>query len=139
MKTANRWTNVVGIFFALMFTGCNTMRSAKSGLESSKAFERKFNAKRTRLRLNRSLRRRAENWWAARMYILYTTERVFYSSKRNSCICMLRAFYVVKGKGFYDILTIDALTKEDLGSRSYSGDEGNNIAKDVEDKVKSLE
>lgn len=71
--------------------------------------------------------------------ILYTTERVFYSSKRNSCICMLRAFYVVKGKGFYDILTIDALTKEDLGSRSYSGDEGNNIAKDVEDKVKSLE
>ena len=83
--------------------------------------------------------READRELGSKSDILYSVERIFYSSKRNSCICILRASSVVNGKRFEDVQTLDVLTKEELGFKSYSGTELNNLSRDVDAQVKSLQ
>jgi hypothetical protein len=111
----------------------------KSDLQSSKAFERKVQCETYASKTEQEFKDADRELTAGKSGILYTVERAFYSPKRNSCICILRASSVVKGKTFETIQTFDALTKEDLGFKSYSGDELRSLNADIEERVKSLE
>jgi hypothetical protein len=136
----NRSTKALGISLALLLTsGCDTLRSVKSDLQSSKAFDRKVRCETYASKTEQDFKDADRELTGGKSGILYTVERAFYSPKRNSCICILRASSVVKGKTFETIQTFDALTKEDLGFKSYSGDELRSVNADVEERVKSLE
>jgi hypothetical protein len=138
VRVANRWAKILGVFVALVLTGCETVHSIKSDFESSKAFDRKVRCESYSSKTEQEFKAAAREL-SGKNDISYSTERVFYSSKRNSCVCILRASSVVKGKSFDSIQTLDVLTKEDLGFKTYSGDEIRNLNKDVQDQVKSLE
>jgi hypothetical protein len=134
------WTNALAGFLALTLTaGCDTVRSVKSDLQSSKAFDRKVRCETYASKTEQSFKDADRELTGGKSGILYSVERSFYSSKRNSCICVVRGSSVVKGKSFETIQTLDVLTQEDLGFKSYSGDELRNLNTDIDEKVKSLE
>jgi hypothetical protein len=136
----NDWKKALGIFFALLLTsGCDTVRSVKSDLQSSKAFDRKVRCETYASKTEQEFKDADKELTGGKSGILYSVERSFYSSKRNSCICILRALSVVKGKSFESIQTFDALTKEDLGFKSYFGDDLRNVNADIEEQFKSLQ
>ena len=136
----NHWTKALGISLALLLTsGCDTVRSVKSDLQSSKAFDRKVRCETYASKTEQEFKDADRELTGGKSGILDTVERAFYSSKRNSCICIVRSWSVVKGKSFQLIQTLDVLTKEGLGDKSYSGDEVRNVNDDIDKQVKSLE
>ena len=140
MKTLNGCTVAASVCFALGLTGCGTFRSMKTDYQSSKAFEKKIQCEGYASKTEQEFRDAdRELGGAGKNEIFYSVERVFYSSKRNSCICILRASSVVNGKGFDDVLTLDVLTEEELKYKSYSGNERDQVRNDVNTEVKSLE
>ena len=57
----------------------------------------------------------------------FDTERMFYSPKRNSCVCILVYNGIAglnKGNLFARVYVLDALTKEELGAQSFPGMNG---------------
>ena len=69
----------------------------------------------------------------------YYVERMFYSSKQNSCICVLvYESNPLKGNLFARVQVIDALTKEELKSNMFSGELGK-MTDFVNAQMKSLE
>jgi len=66
-------------------------------------------------------------------------ERIFYSPKRDSCICIIGNRTVEKGEAVYDMQMIDALTTELLWSHRYKGGEVVGSADDIEAQVKRYE
>lgn len=136
----NFWTKTLGISLALLLTsGCDTVRSVESDLQSSKAFDRKVRCETYASKTEQEFRDAGRELTGGKNDILYSVERSFYSSKRNSCICVVRAWSVVRGKSFQTIQTLDVLTKEDLGDKSYSGDELRSVNAYIDEQVKSLE
>jgi hypothetical protein len=107
--------------------------------QASKAFDRKVRCETYASKTEQEFKEAQRELTGSKNEMFYSVERIFYSSKRNSCICILRASSVIKGKSFEDIQMLDVLTKEDLGFKSYSGDELRNLKKDVDEQVKSLE
>lgn len=139
-RVQNDWTKALGIFLGVLFiSGCDTVRSVKSDLQSSKAFDRKVRCETYASKTEQEFKDADRELTGGKSGILYSVERAFYSSKRNSCICIVRASSVVKGKPFETIQTFDVLTKEDLGFKSYSAEEPHTLNRDVEEQVKSLE
>jgi hypothetical protein len=139
MKTANGWINAASVCFALVLTGCGTFRSVRSDYQSSEEFDRKIRCEAYAGKTEIEFREASRELGTGKNEIFWSVERVFYSSKRNSCICILRASSVVNGKGFTDIQILDVLTKQDLGIKSYSRDELDKLREDVDAQVKSLE
>ena len=66
-------------------------------------------------------------------------ERVFYSPKRDSCLCVLGASLPSKDETTYDIFLIDSLTRKLLWSRGFKGNQATTMADDIEAVVKSYE
>jgi hypothetical protein len=122
----------------MALTGCGTLRSVKSDYQSSKEFGRKVQCETYASKTKQEFKEEVREL-AGKNDIFYSVERIFYSSKRNSCVCILRESSVVQGERFEDTQTLDVLTKEDLGFKSYSGNELDNLRKDVDKQVKSLE
>lgn len=134
------FVKALGICLAVLLTsGCDTVRSVKSDLQSSKAFDRKVRCESYASKTEQEFKEASRELTGGKSDILYSVDRSFYSSKRNSCICIVRAWSVVKEKSFQSIQTLDVLTKEDLGYKSYSGDELSNVNPYIDEQVKSLE
>jgi hypothetical protein len=135
----NFWTKPLAIFLALVLTsGCDTVRSVKSDLQSSKAFDRKVRCETYASKTEQEFKD-AYRELMGKDDTRFAVERAFYSSKRNSCICIVRASSVARGESFQTIQTLDVLTKEGLGDKVYSGDELRNVNGYIEEQVKSLE
>jgi hypothetical protein len=130
--------NAIGVCLALGLTGCDTLHYMKTDYQSSQEFDRKARCETYASKTEQEFRE-ATRELGNKNDILFSVERIFYSSKRNSCVCLLRESSVVLNKRFEEIQTLDVLTKEDLGSKSYSGNQLDNLSKDVDAQVKSLE
>jgi hypothetical protein len=102
----NYWTKALGTCLAVLLTsGCDTIRAVKSDLQSSKAFDRKVRCESYASKTEQEFKEASRELTGGKSDILYSVDRSFYSSKRNSCICIVRASSVVKGKSFQSIQT----------------------------------
>jgi hypothetical protein len=144
MKSANSWGKLaVCVACTLMLAGCSTLRSEQSEYRSSKEFSRKVQCETYASKTEQEFRDGDREWGGRPGETMFSVERSFYSSKRNSCVVILRETTSVRGELIEHLQTIDTLTKEDLGYKAYS-DNGHdaprdNLRKDVEQQVRNLE
>ena len=125
------WTKMTCVFFALTLTSCDTIRSIKSDIASSRDFNRKVRCETYASKIEQDNKGSSKDE-------SYSIERIFYSAKRNSCVCIL--IFSAQGDKLKAVQTFDVLTKEDLGTQTYYGyPQLDNLPKDVEAQVKSLE
>ncbi len=70
----------------------------------------------------------------------FVVDRIFYSLKRNSCVCVVSSSAATT-KGFDWVVVLDVLTKEELFNETYapSSDGHAKEAKDIEEQVKRFE
>ena len=129
------------VFSAVAMAGCDRLRSLKSEIEASRVFDRKIKCESYASKVEQEWKQ-ASNELAPGLTkeMSYSVERSFYSSKRNSCVCMLLILSPGQGgKMHYDVRTLDALTREELGDESFDGKEPGAWKDYIEKQVKDLQ
>jgi hypothetical protein len=135
MNMNKHWKIALCFFLAVSLSGCGI----KSDIQASRAFDRKVRCETYASKTEQEYRDATKELSGKKDDPLYSVERSFCSSKRNSCICILRSTSVVNGKLFETVQTLDVLTKEGLGFNTYPNAANGDLAKDVAATVKSLE
>ena len=128
---------MLNVFVCLSFIGCATRDATRA--QTDRIFERKVQCETYASKTEKEFKDAGRELTGGKDQGIYSVERIFYSHKRNSCVCILRYTSFVRGETFEVLQVLDVLTKEDLWSKSYSGAEGTKMKKDIEDQIMRLE
>ena len=130
-----RATLTLAIALAQCLGACRSGGPAASEAQLSKDFERKVQCEIYASKTEKEYKEFGREFFGEKrsgvQSGVYSVDRILYSRRRNSCVCVL-TYTSYGGKGFESVQLLDVLTREQLWHHEYLSDEMGRADNDID-------